>query len=322
MNLTDLSVIRSLLGQEQTAFKKKFGQNFLTSPAIVEKIADAPACAPARPLALAGAGDGTDCADPQKTDFAPADPETMGILEIGPGIGVLTDALARRYRRVVAVEIDPDMVAILGRTLEGLDNVTVIGADVLKVDLAGLIAENFADCESVAVCANLPYYITTPILMKLLESGVPFSSVTVMVQKEVAARITASAGSADYGALTAAIAYYGRARRLFPVSAGHFVPAPKVDSAVVQIVLSPAPTVDVPDPDLFFAILKAAFGQRRKTLVNALSAAFPALPKERIAECVAAAGFPPTLRGEALDVRGFAALCIQLHPLLNNQKIL
>lgn len=296
MNLTDPSVIRSLLAQEQTTFKKKFGQNFLTNPAIVAKIADAPAT-------------------------APADPAKMGILEIGPGIGVLTDALCRRYGRVAAVEIDPAMIAILGRTLEGLGNVAVIHADILKADLPVLIAENFAGCESVAVCANLPYYITTPILMRLLESGVPFSSLTVTVQKEVAARITAPAGSPDYGALTAAIAYYGQAKRLFTVSAGNFVPAPKVDSAVVRIALRSSPPVDVPDHDLLFTILRAAFAQRRKTLLNALSAAFPAISKDALAGCIAAAGFDPAVRGEKLDIAGFAAICREIYPLLNNQKI-
>lgn len=295
MKLTDLSVIRSLLGEEQTSFKKKYGQNFLTNPTVVEKIADSP---------------------------LPCDPAATGILEIGPGIGVLTDALCRRYKKVVTVEIDPAMIEILGKTLAEFDNVKVISSDILKVDLPAMIAAEFSDCENIAVCANLPYYITTPILMHLLESGAPFSSITVMVQKEVADRMTAPAGADAYGALTASIAYYGQAKRLFTVSAGNFVPAPKVDSAVVRISLYQTPPVDVPDTKLLFDVIRAAFGQRRKTLVNALNTAFPALSKQALTELVVSLGYPPAVRGERLDLAGFAQVSVALYGLLiSNQKI-
>lgn len=289
MKLTDLSVIRSLLGEEQTSFKKKYGQNFLTNPTIVDRIADSP---------------------------LPCEPSSTGILEIGPGIGVLTDALCRRYKKVVTVEIDPTMIDILGKTLAEFDNVKVIPSDILKVDLPALIAAEFADCENIAVCANLPYYITTPILMYLLESGAPFSTITVMVQKEVADRMTAPAGSDAYGALTASIAYYGQAKRLFTVSAGNFVPAPKVDSAVVRIALYDTPPVDVPDKMLLFNVIRAAFGQRRKTLVNALNTAFPTLSKQALTELVESLGYLPTVRGETLDLAGFARVSAELNKLI------
>ncbi len=289
MKLTDLSVIRSLLGEEQTSFKKKFGQNFLTNPTVVDRIADSP---------------------------LPCNTASTGILEIGPGIGVLTDALCRRYKKVVTVEIDPTMIDILGKTLAEFDNVKIVPSDILKVDLPALIAAEFADCENIAVCANLPYYITTPILMYLLESGAPFSTITVMVQKEVADRMTAPAGSDAYGALSASIAYYGQAKRLFTVSAGNFVPAPKVDSAVVRIALYDTPPVDVPDKKLLFDVIRAAFGQRRKTLVNALNTAFPALSKQRLTELVESLGYPPTVRGETLDLSGFARVSGELNKLL------
>lgn len=285
MKLTDLSVIRSLLGEEQTSFKKKYGQNFLTNESVVERIADSPL-----------------------TD----DPERTGILEIGPGIGVLTYALCKRYKRVVAVEIDETMIDILKKTLAEFDNVRVIHSDILKVHLPDLIAAEFADCRQIAVCANLPYYITTPILMALLESRVPFESITVMVQKEVAERLTAPAGSSAYGAVTAAIAYYGEAKRLFSVSAGNFVPAPKVDSAVVRIALYKTPPVRTADERLLFEVIKAAFGQRRKTLVNALSSAFLRLSKERITNLVLKLGYPATVRGETLAIAEFAKIADSL----------
>ena len=183
MKLTDLSVIRSLLGEEGTSFKKKFGQNFLTNESVVERIA-----ASALP----------DIPDPD---------EKLGILEIGPGIGVLTQKLSAVAHKVTAVEIDTTLLPILEKTLADCPNVRVINNDIMKVDLPALIAQEFADCTRLAVCANLPYYITTPILMALLESKLPFSSITVMVQKEVAERLCAPAGSDAYGAITAVLTY-------------------------------------------------------------------------------------------------------------------
>ncbi len=283
MKLTDLSVIRSLLGEESTSFKKKYGQNFLTNESVVERIA-----ASALP----------DVPDPN---------ERLGILEIGPGIGVLTEKLSAVAHKVTAVEIDATLLPILEKTLADCENVRVINNDVMKVDLAALVAEEFADCTRLAVCANLPYYITTPILMALLESKLPFSSITVMVQKEVAERLCAPAGSDAYGAITAVLQYYGSPKRLFTVSAGNFVPAPKVDSAVVQIKLHKTPPVQVTDEAMLFAVIKAAFGQRRKTLQNALTA-LPGIGRERVAAAIAKAGLSPTVRGEALNLQQFAKI--------------
>lgn len=283
MKLTDLSVIRSLLGEEGTSFKKKYGQNFLTNESVVERIA-----ASALP----------DVPDPE---------ERLGILEIGPGIGVLTQKLSAVAHKVTAVEIDTTLLPILEKTLADCPNVHVVNSDIMKVDLPALIAEEFADCTRLAVCANLPYYITTPILMALLESKLPFSSITVMVQKEVADRLCAPAGNDAYGAITAVLTYYGVPKRLFTVSAGNFIPAPKVDSAVVQIKLHQSPPVEVVSEERLFAVIKAAFGQRRKTLQNAL-ASLPNVRKEQIAAAIAEAGFSPTVRGEALDLAAFAKI--------------
>lgn len=288
MKLTDPSVIRSLLGEEDTSFKKKFGQNFLINSSVVERIA-------------------ASCAD---ASSQPGD--KLGVLEIGPGIGTLTNELAKVAAKVVAVEIDDTLIPILAKTLAEYSNVTVIHNDVMKTDLAALVAEHFADCDSVAVCANLPYYITTPILMALLESKLPFTTITVMVQKEVAERLSAKAGEGEYGAITATLSYYGSVKRLFTVHAGSFMPAPKVDSAVIQIALYKEPPVQVKSEKLLFDVIKAAFGQRRKTLVNALSTAFPKFSKAELTELVVSCGFPATVRGEVLSLEQFAALADQL----------
>ena len=282
MDLCNLNVIKGLMADAGITFRKEFGQNFLTNRIIPEDIAD-------------------NCAD---------DPESL-ILEIGPGIGCLTQELAMRYARVVAVEIDKGLIPILGRTLREFDNVTVINDDVMKVDLPGLI-EQYAEGRPVSVCANLPYYITTPILMRLLESGVKFSSITVMVQNEVAQRLVAKAGSADYGAITAVLGYYGTARRLFKVSAGCFVPAPKVDSAVVRIDLYREPHFDIKDERLFRNLIKAAFEMRRKTLQNAISAKMSQFTKEQITSAIVAIGHDEKVRGERLSTEDFVRLSNEL----------
>lgn len=283
MKLTDISTIRSLLGQEQTDFKKKYGQNFLVNEGIVRKIVD-------------GSGASKD----------------SGILEIGPGIGVMTVELADAAKKVVSLEIDPDMVAILGKTLEGKDNVKVICQDVLKADLRAIIAENFSDCAEVRVCANLPYYITTPIITMLLESELPLSSITVMVQKEVADRLVAKAGSDQYGAISAFVAYYGNPYKIASVSAGSFIPAPKVDSSVVRIDIYSDRPVKPNDEKLFFEVVRASFMQRRKTLVNsvvsALGGKIQGLSKEKLTEIIVSLGFSPTVRGETLSVEQFSKI--------------
>ena len=284
MDLCNPSVIKGLLGEEGTHLKKEYGQNFLIRPEIPQRIAE-------------------ECADSEDTV----------ILEIGPGIGCLTSALASRYARVVAVEIDEKLLPILDKTLAEYDNITVVHSDIMKVDLPALIAEH-AKGREVSVCANLPYYITTPILMALLESGVPFRSVTVMVQAEVAARLTARAGESDYGAITAVLGYYGETKRLFGVSASAFLPAPKVNSAVLRIDLYREPRYAPKDVRLFFALIKAAFEMRRKTLVNAVSAKLP-YTKEEVAEALAAIGHTPTVRGERLSTAEFSTLADALFAL-------
>ena len=223
MNLCNPSVIKELMGEAGIVFRKEYGQNFLINPMIPEDIAD-------------------NCTD---------NPDSM-ILEIGPGIGCLTAQLAMRYPRVVAVEIDKGLLPVLSKTLAEFDNVTVVEGDIMKTDIRALV-EKYSEGRAVSVCANLPYYITTPILMYLLESGIHFQSITVMVQNEVCARLASKPGSKDYGAITAVLGYYGEARKLFRVNAGCFMPAPKVDSAVVRIDLYDTPKYQPRNEKLFFA---------------------------------------------------------------------
>ena len=271
-------------------FRKEFGQNFLTNRIIPEEIAD-------------------NCADTSD----------RLIIEIGPGIGCLTQELAMRYSRVVAVEIDKGLIPILGKTLAEFDNVTVINDDIMKVDIQELV-DRYSDGKPVSVCANLPYYITTPILMRLLESGVKFSSITVMVQNEVAQRLAAPAGSSDYGAITAVLGYYGTVRKLFKVSAGSFVPPPKVDSAVVRIDIYDSCPYDIKDVKLFKNCIKAAFEMRRKTLENALSAKLGNFSKEEVSSAIAAAGFDAKIRGEKLSTEDFASLSNHLFTIKSSKK--
>ncbi|MBR2342958.1 MAG: 16S rRNA (adenine(1518)-N(6)/adenine(1519)-N(6))-dimethyltransferase RsmA [Clostridia bacterium] len=282
MDLCNLSVIRALMAEAGISFRKEFGQNFLTNRLIPEDIADG-------------------CAD---------DADRL-VIEIGPGIGCLTQELAIRYRRVVAVEIDRGLIPVLEKTLAEYDNVTVINDDIMKIDLAALV-ERYAEGRPVSVCANLPYYITTPILMRLLESGVRFSTITVMVQNEVAQRLAAKAGSSDYGAITAVLGYYGTVRRLFKVPAGCFIPMPKVDSAVVRIDLFGEPKYKPVDEKLFRELIRAAFEMRRKTLVNAVSAHMPQLTKTKIAEALRAIGKDENIRGEKLSTEEFVLLSNEL----------
>ena len=237
-------------------------------------------------------------------------------MEIGPGIGCLTAELAKRYKRVIAFEIDRTLIPVLKYTLGSYSNVEVINADILKVDLVEVLREKAAG-ERVSVCANLPYYITTPILMRLLECGYPFDSITVMVQREVADRLCAAPGSADYGAITASLCYYGAPKKLFTVTAGNFMPAPKVDSAVVRIDLWRDKPVKPQSPELFFKVIRAAFGQRRKTLTNALSTAFPELSKDALTAAVTSCGHDARIRGERLSTAEFAVLADALLPLLS-----
>ncbi len=283
MELCNPSVIRTLMGEEGTGLKKAFGQNFLIRPEIPARIAD-------------------ECYENK---------DAM-ILEIGPGIGCLTNELALRFAKVCAVEIDKTLIPILAKTLADHDNVTVINEDIMKVDLPALIAHE-AERREVSVCANLPYYITTPILMRLLESGIPFRSITVMVQAEVASRLCAKAGDSDYGAITAVLGYYGDIRRLFTVSASCFLPPPKVNSAVVRLDLYREPKYRPKDKKLFFGLIKAAFEMRRKTLVNAITAKYP-LEKSVVSDILVSLGLSATVRGERLSTEDFCRLSEAILP--------
>ncbi len=290
MNLCDIKTIQQIMAMFSLNFRKEFGQNFLTNPSVVEDIADG--C----------------CDDSEST-----------ILEIGPGIGSLTRELAERYRHVVAVEIDRGLIPVLKYTLDGYSNVTVINEDVMKADLSAILAPYF-EKGKVSVCANLPYYITTPILMKLLESGLPFSDITVMIQSEVADRLCARPGGKNCGAITAVLHYYGQPEKLFSVKAHNFIPAPKVDSAVIRIRLyDQKPYRPIHEPT-FFRTVRAAFEQRRKTLPNALCAVFGELTKEEISAVIAACGHPLDIRGERLNVADFTALSDGLYGAIEKKK--
>ena len=260
-------------------FQKKFGQNFLIDTHVLEKI-----------ISSAGVTK-EDC-----------------VLEIGPGIGTMTQYLAENARQVVAVEIDKNLIPILGETLAGYDNVTVINEDILKVDIKE-IAEKYNDGRPIKVVANLPYYITTPIIMGLFESGVPIDNITVMVQKEVADRMQEGPGSKDYGALSLAVQYYAEPEIVAIVPPNCFIPRPNVGSAVIRLTRHKEMPVTVKDADHMFRIIRASFNQRRKTLQNGLNNS-PEIPysKEKILAAIEQMGLPATVRGEALSLEQFAQL--------------
>lgn len=286
MNLCDVKTIKHIMSVFDIKFRKEFGQNFLINRAVVEDIAD-------------------NCADSTDTS----------ILEIGPGIGPLTTELALRYRDVVALEIDHGLIPVLKYTLGEFTNVTVYNEDVMKADLDELLKPYF-EKGKVSVCANLPYYITTPILMKLLECGLPFDYITIMIQSEVADRLCAKAGKSDYGAITAVLAYYGVAEKLFTVSAGNFLPAPKVNSTVVRIRLHKNKPYVPKDEKTLFRTIKGAFEQRRKTLPNALSACFSELEKDEITNAIVECGHNSDIRGEKLSIEQFVTLADKLYELI------
>ncbi|MBO5247696.1 MAG: 16S rRNA (adenine(1518)-N(6)/adenine(1519)-N(6))-dimethyltransferase RsmA [Clostridia bacterium] len=271
MDLTNPTQIKALLERHAFHFSKTFGQNFLITPRIPEKIAEA----------------------------AQIDQSTT-VLEIGPGIGCLTQQLATRAKKVVCVEIDDRLIPILHETLGEYSNVQVVRNDILKTDLPTLLAGE----EKVVVCANLPYNITTPILVYLLESGVKFDSITVMVQKEVAQRFCAEKGSKDYAAITLFLNYYTKPKMLFSVAAGNFMPKPRVDSAVLRLDAI-APPVDT-DPKELFKIIRGAFSMRRKTLQNTLASI--GISKERTARALQSLSLSPSARGEELGLTEYAAL--------------
>lgn len=280
MELTNLSVIRELCDRFGFEFSKTLGQNFLINSAIPPKIADG------------------------------ANIENKFVLEIGPGFGCLTKELCKRAKNVVAVELDKTLLPVLNETLSEFSNLEVINDDILNVDISSL-CERYGK-SSVDVCANLPYYITTPIVMSLLENDAPVNSITVMVQKELAKRFVALPGTPDYGAVTASIMYYTKAKTLFGVSAGSFYPAPKVDSAVIRLDVRPEnERINVKDKTTFFRVIKAAFAMRRKTLVNNLSQEF-GISKQTAAEILKALNISQTVRGEALSPEEFAKIADRL----------
>ena len=274
--LTDISVIRDILSRHGFTFSKALGQNFLINPSVCPRMAES---------AVEG--------------------EHTGVLEIGPGIGVLTRELLERAEKVVAVELDRRLLPVLDETLAEYDNLRVVNADVLELDLNKLIAGEF-DGMDVAVCANLPYYITSPVIMKLLEDHLPVRTITVMVQKEAAVRLCAEPGTRDSSAITAAVRYYCTPELLFHVSSGSFMPAPRVDSAVIQLRLH-EPQVHPKDEKTFFKVIRAAFAQRRKTVLNSLSSSL-SLDKTALRAILESAGVDPTARAERLTLGDFAAI--------------
>ena len=279
MNLCDRNEIQELLRRHGFRFSKSMGQNFLIESWVPEDIAAA----------------------------SGADRQT-GVLEIGPGIGTMTQYLAENARQVVAVEIDRNLIPILGETLAAWDNVTIINEDILKVDIREL-ADRYNGGRPIKVVANLPYYITTPIIMGLFESGVPIDNITVMVQKEVADRMKEGPGSKDYGALSLAVQYYAKPEIVANVPPNCFIPRPNVGSAVIRLTRHTDPPVTVRDEKLMFKLIRASFNQRRKTLQNGLNNA-PELPfsKEKVAAAIARMGLPASVRGEALTLSQFAEL--------------
>ena len=260
-------------------FQKKFGQNFLIDPHVLDKIIEA--------------------AEVTKDDF---------VLEIGPGIGTMTQYLCEAARQVLAVEIDNNLIPILQETLSPYDNVEILHGDILKQDIHE-IAEKYNDKKPIKVVANLPYYITTPIIMGLLESHVPLANITVMVQKEVAERMQAEPGTKEYGALSLAVQYYSRAEITANVPPNCFMPRPKVGSAVIRLTCHEQPPVNVVDEKFFFRVIRASFNQRRKTLQNGLGndAGLP-VTKQQTAEALEKMGLSGTIRGEALSLEQFAEL--------------
>lgn len=277
-NLSDINTVRAVLARHGFSFSKSLGQNFLIDDTVCPRMAEA----------------------------AVESPED-GVLEIGPGIGVLTAQLGLRAKKVVSVELDRRLIPVLSETLGEFQNVEVVCGDVLKLDLASLLREKFADCRKVSVCANLPYYITSPVIMKLLEERLPLSQIVVMVQKEAAQRLCAEVGTREAGAVTVAVQYYANAQALFSVDRTSFMPAPNVDSAVMRLSVRECPEYALKDEKFFFALVKAAFSQRRKTAQNGISAGL-SIKKETIAAALTEIGLRSDIRAEKMTMQDLASL--------------
>lgn len=280
-HLTDIGVIKDIFQRHGFSFSKTLGQNFLVNPSVCPRIAE-----------MGNAKEG------------------FGVIEIGTGIGVLTHELAKRADKVVAIEIDSRLIPVLEETLSEHKNVTVINADVMETDLRAVIEEHFQGME-VAVCANLPYYITSPIIMMLLESRLPISTITVMVQKEAGTRLCAKMGTRDVGAVTAAVRYYSEPELLFNVSRGSFMPAPNVDSCVIRLNVRKDSEYKVEDEKFFFKVVRGAFSQRRKNLLNSLSSSI-GVEKAKIAQAVENAGLSANIRPEQLTMEQFIDVANEL----------
>ena len=280
-NLSDISVIRSVLEKHGFNFSKALGQNFLINPSVC----------------------------PRMAEYSLAD-ENTGVIEIGAGIGVLTAELAKIAKKVVCVELDTRLLPILDETLADFDNIEIVNADVMKTDLKALIEEKFQGMD-VVLCANLPYYITSPVITMLLESRLPIKAVTVMIQKEAADRLCTPVGSRDSGAITVCTNYYAEVKQLFNVSRGSFMPAPNVDSTVIRLDIREEPAVKVSDEKKFFKMVKAAFAQRRKTALNSISSGM-GLSKTQVADALRASGLEENVRAEKLTMDELALLCENL----------
>lgn len=286
-NLTDIGTVKEILGRHGFHFSKALGQNFIVNPSVCPRMAEE---------------SGID--------------ENSGVIEIGAGIGVLTAELAKRAKKVVVIELDTKLLPILDETLKDFDNVEIINQDVLKTDLAAIIEEKFKGMP-VYVCANLPYYITSPVIMSLLESRLPLKAITVMVQKEAAQRFCAPVGSRLSGAVTVAVDYYAEATKLFDVSSGSFMPAPKVDSCVIRMDVRERPENPVSDEKMFFKMVHAAFGQRRKTASNSISSGM-GVAKDVVIRAIEECGFEPAVRAETMSMAQLATLSDKIVELLRN----
>lgn len=277
MKISNKKDLKSVLEAEGFSFKKSLGQNFLIDDTVCPRMA----------CAVSG--------------------ENVGVLEIGPGAGVLTAQLSASCKKVVSVELDTRLKPVLQETLKDCDNVKIIWNDILKLDLKTVLAEEFADCDTINVCANLPYYITSPVIMMLLESHLPINTIAVMVQKEAADRLCADVGSRAAGAVTVAVNYYAEAETLFGVPRGSFMPPPNVDSAVIKLTLRDKPPVEVTDEKLFFKIVKACFAQRRKILLNTVCNTL-SIQKDVLRKALNEANISETVRGETLTMQNLADL--------------
>ncbi len=277
MKISNKKDLKSVLESQGFSFKKSLGQNFLIDDTVCPRMA----------AAVSG--------------------ENVGVLEIGPGAGVLTAQLSAACKKVVSVELDTRLKPVLEQTLANCDNVKIIWNDILKVDLHAVLAQEFADCDTINICANLPYYITSPVIITLLESHLPINKIAVMVQKEAADRLCAAVGSRAAGAVTVAVNYYATAKTLFGVPRSSFLPPPNVDSAVIELTLRDKPPIEVRDEKLFFKIVKACFAQRRKILLNTVCNTL-GLEKEVLRQALNEANIPETVRGETLTMEELAKL--------------